>query len=299
MTNFDFHMHSNVSRDGDYTPKQLIEMIKEKGLQYVSLCDHNNYRGIDEMIEEGSKVGIHVIPAIEFDTMFEGKEAHLLGYNIDYRHPYFKDLAERIDDYMDQAMAERFQKFRENYGVVLNEEEVYANTPEGENPFFVLCTMMLNDPANKDIPEFQDYLPGGKRCNPQVVNFYWDHCCAGTENYVEVTYPDFKQTVDIIHETGGIAILAHPWKTFYQKEDLLNKAIDCGIDGIEAYSNYHDSIQNEYYETFCHDHHLLMTCGSDFHGSKKPKIKLGEYGYNKDNGQEILSQFLEKLKSSK
>lgn len=292
MINFDFHMHSNVSRDGDYTPTQLIEMAKAKGLQYISLCDHNNYRGIDEMMEAGKKVGITVIPAIEFDTMFAGNEVHLLGYNFDYKQPYFKDLAKNIDTLMDEAMAERFHKFRLHYGVEISEEEVYANTAEGENPFFVLCSMMLNDPANKDIPDFQDYLPGGKRDNPQVVNFYRDKCSVGTKNYVEVKYPDFKKTVDIIHQYGGIAILAHPYTTFYKREDLLNKAIEYGIDGIEAYSNYHEDTQNQYYESFCKQHNLLISCGSDFHGSKKPNIKLGEFGYKGNESEHILKHFL-------
>ncbi|NBK97887.1 MAG: PHP domain-containing protein [Erysipelotrichia bacterium] len=296
MTNFDLHMHSNVSRDGELTPTELIKMAKAKGLEYVALSDHNNFRGIDEMISEGNKVGITVIPAIEFDTMFEDKEVHLLGYNFDYHLPYFQGLANRIDQYMDEAMAERFVKFRENYHVKINEEEVYANTPEGENPFFILCDMMLNDPANKDIPDFQDYLKGGKRSEPQVVNFYWDKCSVGTKNYVKVNYPDFQKTVDIIHDAGGIAVLAHPWKTFYQNEALLNKAIAYGIDGIEAYSNYHEDCHNAYYEQFCKKHQLLITCGSDFHGSKKPKIQLGEYGYTKDNGEQYLNAFLDKLK---
>lgn len=295
MTNFDFHMHSNISRDGDHTPAELIAMAKDKGLKYVALSDHNNYRGIDEMIVEGKKADITVISAIELDTLFENKEVHLLGYNMDYHAPYYENLAAHIDKAMDDAMAERFDRFRKKYGVKLSEEEVYANTPEGENPFFTLCSMMLNDPENKDIPDFQDYLVGGKRSNPQVVNFYWDKCCVGSDNYVKVAYPDFKKSVDIIHQTGGIAILAHPWKTFYQNEDLLHKAIAYGIDGIEAYSNYHDDHQNEYYEEFALKHQLLISCGSDFHGSKKPNIQLGEYGYHKDDGTHYLNAFLKAL----
>lgn len=295
MTNFDLHMHSNVSRDGEFTPKQLIEMASEKGLDYVALSDHNNFRGIDEMIQAGNDHGIHVIPAIEFDTMFDIHEVHVLGYHLDYHHPYFIDLASQVDQAMQAAMSQRFDKFRKKYGVIIDEEAVYQNTPEGENPFFTLVTMMLNDPRNSNIEIFKDYLPGGKRAEPQVVNFYWDNCCVGTDNYVKVEYPDFKKTVDIIHETGGKAILAHPYKTFYEKEDLLKMAFDLGIDGIEAYSNYHDAKQNEYYEAICKKYDVMMTCGSDFHGKKKPNISLGEYGYHKDDGKHILESFLNRL----
>ena len=292
MEKFDLHMHSNISRDGEFTPTQLIEMAHEVGLQYVALSDHNDFRGIGEMKEAAKQKGIHVIPTIECDSMLGDQEVHVLAYNIDYTHPYYQDLAQRIDEEMDKVMSERFVLFHKNYGVIISEEEVYAKTPKDENPFFTLVDMMLNDPKNKNIEDFQEYLPGGKRSSPQVVNFYWDKCSLGTKNYVEIKYPDFKTTVDMIHATGGIAVLAHPWRAFYQNEQLLQKAIDLGIDGIEAYSNYHDDYHNEYYDNYCREHNLIMTCGSDFHGSKKPKITLGEYGYQKDDGDTILTAFL-------
>lgn len=298
-TNFDLHMHSHVSRDGEFTPTQLIEKAHKAGLKYVALSDHNNFRGIDEMMEAGKAKGIHVIPAIECDSMLNDQEVHVLAYNIDHKHPYYKDLAERIDLAMDAAMAERFVLFNKHYGVDISEEEVYANTPEGENPFFTLVDMMLNDPNNKNIEDFQDYLPGGKRDTPQIINFYWDKCSLGTKNYVEIKYPDFKTTIDIIHETGGIAVLAHPWRAFYQNETLLQQAIDLGIDGIEAYSNYHEDYHNEYYEEICKKHNLIMTCGSDFHGSKKPNITIGEYGYHKQDGETILNTFLKAIQFHK
>ncbi len=296
MEKFDLHMHSNVSRDGQFTPTQLIEMAHKVGLQYVALSDHNDISGIEEMMEAGKKKGIQVIPAIECDSMLGEQEVHVLGFNIDYHHPYFQDLAKKVDEAMDAAMAERFVLFRKHYGVTLSEEEVYANTPEHENPFFTLVDMMLNDPNNAHIEDFQDYLPGGKRSSPQVVNFYWDKCSLNTKNYVEIKYPDFKLTVDMIHATGGIAVLAHPWRAFYENEALLQKAIDLGIDGMEAYSNYHEPFHNEYYENYCKEHNLIMTCGSDFHGSKKPNISIGEYGYKKAEGETILQTFLQAIK---
>ena len=71
--------------------------------------------------------------------------------------------------------------------------------------------------------------------------------------------------------------------------------ISYGIDGIEAYSNYHTPAQNEYFEQFCRDNGILIGMGSDFHGSLKPSIELGEYGYQKDQKQEIFNAFISKL----
>ena len=73
-------------------------------------------------------------------------------------------------------------------------------------------------------------------------------------------------------------------------------AMDAGIDGIEAYSNYHEPIHNEYYAEFAKKHGLLITCGSDFHGKHKPSIEMGEYGYDGNESDIILEKFLNQLK---
>lgn len=297
MSIFDLHMHSNISRDGTYTPEELIQIAKNSGLKVVALSDHNDMHGIDRMIEAGKNENIQVIPAIEFDTLFEGLEVHLLGYNFDYNQPYYQNLGEYTLNLIDSATVERVELFKKNYGVDLDAQAILKEADEkGENPYFIAFDTMISDPRNKDIPAFQDYMPGGKRSNPAKVNFYWDNCSVGSPNYVEVIFPDFKETVERIHKDGGITVLAHPFKNFYLKDELLLKAIEAGVDGIEAYSNYHDEKMNAYYDDFCAKHNVLMTCGSDFHGALKPKIKMGEYGYNKGKDQEILDTFLQYLK---
>lgn len=292
---FDLHMHSNYSRDGDYTPKQLIEFINEKQIKCVALCDHNEVCGIDEMIEHGNKYGIEVIPALEFDTLFEGRETHLLGYGINYKDEYYEHLSTYINTIMDDVTEQRIKKFEKVYNIKMDRNLIYPNIKDGDNPFFIICEYLFT--YHTDIEDFKPYLPGGERSDPAYPNFFWDLCKKGKPNYVEVLYPDFKETVDRIHRDGGIAIIAHPHNNFYQQEDLLQKAIEYGIDGLEAYSNYHSAQQNEYYEGFCRNNNLIFTMGSDFHGSLKPSIELGEYGYKKDKQLEIYNAFKDKLKA--
>ena len=293
---FDLHMHSTISRDGSYTPEELIQIAKKQGLKVVALSDHNDMKGIDRMIEAGKKENIQVIPAIEFDTLFEGLEVHLLGYNFDYNKPYYQNLGEYTLNLIDSATVERVELFKKNYGVELDAQAILKEANEkGENPYFITFDTMINDPRNKDIAIFKEYRPGGKRCSPDKVNFYWDNCSVGSPNYVEVKFPDFKETVARIHADGGIAILAHPFKNFYLKDELLLKAIEAGVDGIEAYSNYHTPEMNAYYEAFCMKHNVMMTFGSDFHGALKPAIEMGEYGYTKGEEQKVLDIFLNAL----
>lgn len=296
MIPFDLHMHSNYSADGEFTPKELIQIAKDRHLKCVALSDHNCMLGVDTMIEEGKQAGIQVIPAIEFSTLFQPDiECHLLGYHFDYHKDYFTTLHEQTQKLSDDAFLLRVKKFKETYHIDFDEEKIIKDS-NGENPWFMLCDTIFNDSKNADIEDFKDYRAGGKRSNPAPVNFFWDKCQKGSPLYVHVEYPSFKDTVQLIHDAGGIAVLAHPFATFYQKEALLDLAVSYGIDGIEAYSNYHEPKHNHYYADYAKKHNLLITCGSDFHGKHKPSIHMGDVGEEVENADEILQKFLEAIK---
>lgn len=293
MNSFDLHMHSCYSLDGQFTPEELVEIADKKGLKVIALSDHDCVNGVPEMISFGQKKGIQVIPAIECSTIFHGYDVHLLGYGLDIHNPYFTSLQDCLKELNKDVFHIRIQKMIEKYGVEIDEEQVLRDS-HGENPWFLMCTQLFTDPRYQEIEDFKDYIPGGKRSDPAPVNFFWDKCTMGNDLFVPVNNPDFIESIDLIHKAGGLAVIAHPFRTFYKQEDFLQEAIDGGIDGIEAYSNYHTPEQCLYYEEYAKAHNLLITCGSDFHGEKKPSIQMGEYGLEKD-GSLFLNEFLEKL----
>lgn len=283
----DLHMHSCYSADGEFSVAQLAEKAKEAQLDVIALSDHDTTAGVEEMIQKAAAYHIEVIPAIECSTVFEGMDVHLLGYGIDIHDPYFHGLGAHIKKMMDDALHERVVKLEKKYGVKIDEKRCIEEA-NGGNAYFNIITSMLNDPANAHIEDFRPYQANGSRSDSPVVNFFWDKAHAGTDLFVAVNYPSFKESVEKIHQAGGIAVLAHPWIQFYEKEDLLEKAIACGIDGIEAFSNYHNAEQNAYFASYAKKKGLLITCGSDFHGKNKPKIMMGEYGYHGDEIDEWL-----------
>jgi predicted metal-dependent phosphoesterase TrpH len=77
-----------------------------------------------------------------------------------------------------------------------------------------------------------------------------------------------KESINMIHRIGGVAILAHP--VFAQANDLLNDLVEFGLDGIEVYHNKHDSAATRYYEKIAKDMHLLVAGGTDCHGADSP-----------------------------
>jgi hypothetical protein len=77
-----------------------------------------------------------------------------------------------------------------------------------------------------------------------------------------------------VRQLGAIPILAHPSDT---GEGNLRDLVENGLEGLEAYSPYHDPSEEEAFRTFAEGHGLLVTAGSDFHGEKiKPDIELGQ-----------------------
>ena len=87
-----------------------------------------------------------------------------------------------------------------------------------------------------------------------------------------------KNIVDIIHRNHGIAVLAHPGVNLKNKKYLLNEILGLGIDGIEAFSSYHTSMQAKYFYQKACERQIIVTCGSDYHGKTKPSIKIGKHG---------------------
>lgn len=290
---FDLHMHSNYSSDGQYTCEELLDIASGLGLKLVALSDHNTNAGLDEIVELGNKKGIKVIPAIEFDTRLNGRDVHLLGYNIDYKQEYFNTISAKIKKLSKDALSERVKKLEAKFNIAIDLEKCIEIAGDG-NPFFPIVESMLADPKAKDIEMLQPYLPNGARSDLPVINFFWDCCGYGSDLFVSVDYPSFEETVDIIHKAGGIAVLAHPHTQFYQNAEMLQAAIDAKVDGLEAYSNYHDEKENLFFAEFCKQNGLLITCGSDFHGMRKPHIKMGECGYDGED-EVVLNPFLEAL----
>ena len=84
-----------------------------------------------------------------------------------------------------------------------------------------------------------------------------------------------EEIVGLIHEHGGAAVLAHPGKNLEGHMERLGSLLDEGLDGIEAFSSYHDEETAEFLYRIACARDLLATCGSDYHGKTKPGIRLG------------------------
>lgn len=291
----DLHMHSNISDDGEFSPKQLMEFCSEAGVKVIALSDHNSVRGVEEAKLYAGKLGIQLIPAIELDCSFRDVDLHVLGYGIDPQHGAFGIIEKGIEE-QERSVAKKRMDLVKAMGIDFDSDEVMRLSRNGVVTGEIIAEVALKDSRNKNNPMMVPYYPQGERSDNPYVNFYWDICAKGKKAYVPIEFISLQQAVELIYVAGGIPVLAHPGNNVKEDEKLLHHIVKSGIVGMEVYSSYHSQRQREFYKIQAEKYGLIKTVGSDFHGKTKPAIKLGSV--HCDNAEEEIYQVLiAKIKS--
>ena len=266
----DLHVHSNCS-DGTYSVRELVDYAIEKGLAAFALTDHDTVDGLDEILEyakeleaKGVKVP-EVIPGIEFSTEYHGKDVHIVGLYIDYHNERF---VQKVAEFADGRVA-RNQKMcgkLQEAGIHITYELLLEEFPDCVITRAHYVRYLLNHGYTKSMQEAFDRYIGD-----------YAPCFVPRE---KVTPPD---VIQLILEAGGIPVLAHP--ILYHLSDanldtLVKECKEAGLIGIEAIYSTYNSAEERQIRKLADKYHLLISGGSDFHGSNKPGLDLG-IGYGK------------------
>ena len=274
MSTIDLHIHSSISLDGEFLPGEILSMCEVKGLQAISITDHNSVKGVRLGIELARSAGITLIPGIEIDCTFDDLHLHVLGYNIDIDNPAFIEIEraalEQEHSYFPKLVT-RLQEldFHIEQNDVLNQSPTSIPSPEYVGEF------LLNSAENRHDKRLLPYRDGGDRSDMPYLNFYRDFCTKSKPAFIEKQYPDLRSVIQIITQAGGVPILAHPGDSLSDPEKQLLSVVKEGLLGIEAFSSYHSPEMSRYFVDKADEFGILVTCGSDFHGRNKPAIALG------------------------
>lgn len=271
----DLHMHSNYSIDGEFTPEELMEKCAEAGLKVAALADHNTVRGIPHAKEAASRLGLDFFTALEIDCTHEGRNFHLLGYGINETAAIFHDIEQSVHTQAVNSSKKLIELIKQQ-GFFFDEKLAWAKAVNDVIEAEMIAELILSDKRNDDNKLLLPFRDGGKRSDNPLVNFYWDFCSQGKPAHVPMHFMSLAAAVSAIQENGGAAVLAHPGANMGQNLEITASIIKTGIDGIEAYSSYHDNETRQFYADICLKHGLTATSGSDFHGKTKPSVHLGE-----------------------
>lgn len=262
----DLHVHSTRS-DGTLSPTQLVDYAKGKGLSAFALTDHDTVDGLDEAISYAASLpdGPRVIPGIEFSTEYEGRDIHMVGLFIDYHNSDFEKYLQTFIDsrtLRNQKMCALLQEA----GMIITYEKLLEEFPNSVITRAHYGKYMLKHGYVKSIAEAFDRYVG-------------DNC----PYYVPREKVTPMQAIELILKAGGVPILAHPilYHMSEQRLDALTAQLKAvGLKGIEAIYSTYNSREERQIRELAKKHSLLISGGSDFHGSNKPGLDLG-CGYGK------------------
>jgi len=271
----DLHVHTNYS-DGLYSPKEIIEKAINLNLNGISITDHDNMEGVEEVINiiEKENYRLYYIPGCEFSTNLEGLgEVHILGYFTDNS---YKNLSQLFEEFQNKRLTRAYKiidSLKKN-GIVIDEKFIYDNKgPIGR--MHIAREIVKNGFANNVKEAFDNYLRNGAPC------------------YIPKEDINTVDIIKILKENNGKPVLAHP-KFLNKKEnwDYLKLLINEGIEGVEVIHplidiNLHFQIK-EYINNEINNRknkNIFFTGGSDYHGDLTYD-KIGMYGIE-------LREFLE------
>ncbi|MBW2712367.1 MAG: PHP domain-containing protein [Deltaproteobacteria bacterium] len=256
----DLHCHSNQS-DGTETPTRLAQLAKKQGLAGFSLTDHDTVSGLPEASREAVRLGLHFLSGIEISSKMEGQELHILGYGFDPENPALLAAMKNQHSARKRRVPAIVEKFIE-LGIEITAEQVFRIAGEGSpgRPHVARAVVELG--VCKSVPEvFEKYLHD-----------------QGPANVVKETLST-REAIELIHQAGGVAVLAHPTAKPIRAtgglDTLVGNLANMGLDGLELHHPKATPHNRKRIGKLIRKHSLLASGGSDFHGDNSPSIQMG------------------------
>lgn len=259
MSQVDLHTHSTAS-DGTYTPFELVRHAKNKGLKAIALTDHDTTGGLAEAMKSGTDLSMEVIPGCELSVEYDGL-MHILGLWVNPDAPVLSASLKELRDKRNNRN-EIMIKMLQDQGIDISFEEVKKLAGDASIGRPHISRILMNKGVISSIQEaFDKYIgPTGTAYVPK-----------------EKFSPE--KAIAMLKDENATVILAHPFSLKLDSNTLKKELVrfkDLGLDGVEVYYPEHTKEQTRAYEDMCNELGLLLSGGSDFHGSVKPHIKLGK-----------------------
>jgi hypothetical protein len=271
----DLHTHTTAS-DGVYSPTQVVERAVDRGLHVVGITDHDTINGLAEALDAGERLGLEVVPGVEFSLRHEPDKQfvglHLLGYFIDPQAPALASVMQKVQQgRIDQKVKQI--ELLQSFGFDVPVDEVFARASGVPGRPHIAAVLMARNPGRfRSINQiFDEYL--GVHAKAHV----------GRQFALKLA-----EATDIIKQAGGLPIFAHPggYDSDIDPITAVRNAQAEGVEGVEVFYPYekgHRSAGTKSgwiarTEALARELDLLQTGGTDFHGRAHDMIDLGDMG---------------------
>ena len=250
----DLHLHTYFS-DGTFSPEELVGHGSRLGFAAMALTDHDSVEGCARMTVACEAAGIEFIPGTELTAELGDTELHLLGYFLDTHNEKLLTEISKFQIVRQNRIHEMVAAINK-LGVPLTTETVFAlaNCKSPGRPHVARALVKAGLVANLD-EAFERFLKKGRPA------------------WVPKAKMSALEGMELIHQAGGLAVMAHPGLN--RTDDIIPDLVAAGLDGIECFHTKHSTAMAERYLEIAEKYNLLVTGGSDCHGFSKNKPLIG------------------------
>lgn len=256
----DLHSHTTAS-DGRLAPSDLIDRALSFNVEALAITDHDTIDGLAEAqrhIDE-NQLPIQLINGIEISTVWQNKDIHIVGLNIDPTSPALQALIEQQKQHRvtrAALIAQRLSKATRE-GVLEEVQAIAGDAPITRAHF---AKWLVEQGFAKNMQQvFKKFLT---RNNP---------------GYVPPAWCSMSDAVEAIHQAGGQAVLAHPGRyqlTAKWIKRLITAFVEAGGDAMEVAQPQQAQQERRNLADYAIQYKLLASQGSDFH-YPSPWMELG------------------------
>ena len=288
----DLHMHTTYS-DGTDTVKELLEKAEDIGLEVISITDHNTCKAYFEIekFNVKEKYKGDIIVGCEFTTSFDNRLIEVLGYGFDYKGVnkyleefYSDELVNKRTNILYNRLLDKIKELDLEFYLERVRDKKFKNEFFERGIYEELVKYESNkEKLNEDVwASFSNFYRKGLT-NPKSKLFI---------NHAEFK-PSIKEIVNLIHENDGIAFLAHPYQyKFEDTEEFLDRIYnEVALDGVECFYTTFSEEQTNYLLDFAKKRNLLISGGSDYHGTRKENHNLSVGRGNLKISKDIINDY--------
>lgn len=241
------HLHT-IASDGIFSVTELITLAQQWGLKTIAITDHDTIDSV-KLLKNNLPRGLRIIPGIEFSARFD-RHYHILGYFPSFDLPTIERASTRLKQgRYDRAICLIQNLQKKGYDIDMHEVSHIAGKNASIGKPHIAMALL-----NKGYAHSLD----------EVFNTIFKKVAC-----VERFKFGAREIIDMIHESGGVAVIAHPKTLNFtpeQFEKFLRTQLNLGIDGIEVFYPTHTVDEIYFYKKLADEFELIVTAGSDFHG---------------------------------
>ena len=271
----DLHTHT-IASDGTKTNRELLTMAKERGLDLISITDHDTCIHVEENYNISKELGIRYIPGIELSTLEQNRSVHILGYFTDdsYKNEEMMNYYKFIKESRENRTHKFITNLKEHFNIEITYEDVLGFSTG------VIARPHIAKAIHKNYPEYSfDYI---------FETFIGDNSKA----YVPSSKLSVEEGIKLLRRNNCVIVLAHPTLL---KSHIKEYVLSLDYDGYEAKYFRNKENEEEYFKMLALKRGMFTTGGSDYHGIENDS-KHGEIGKFYFEEPQAFLAYYEKVK---